>query len=87
VWPIDDIVLVMSWQERVILDPKVLAGKPVVKGTRISVELIVDLLANGWTQDQILDSYPQLTTDDIRACLAYASEILHAEKVYPIKTR
>jgi len=77
----------MSWQERVILDPKVLAGKPVVKGTRISVELIVDLLANGWTQDQILDSYPQLTTDDIRACLAYASEILHAEKVYPIKTR
>jgi hypothetical protein len=59
----------------------------VVKGTRISVELIVDLLANGWTPDQILDSYPQLTADDVRACLAYASEILHAEKVYPIKTR
>ena len=77
----------MSWQERVTLDPKVLTGKPVVKGTRISVELIVDLLANGWTQDQILDSYPQLTTDDIRACLGYASEILHAEKVCPIKTR
>jgi uncharacterized protein (DUF433 family) len=76
----------MSWQERITLDPKVLAGKPVVKGTRISVELIVDLLANGWTQDQILDSYPQITVDDIRACLAYASEILHAEKVYPLKT-
>lgn len=76
----------MSWQERITLDPKVLTGKPVVKGTRISVELIVDLLANGWTQDQILDSYPQITVDDIRACLAYASEILHAEKVYPLKT-
>jgi uncharacterized protein (DUF433 family) len=47
----------------------------------------VDLLANGWTQDQILDSYPQITVDDIRACLAYASEILHAEKIYPLKTR
>jgi uncharacterized protein (DUF433 family) len=77
----------MSWQERITLDPKVLVGKPEVKRTRISVELIVDLLANGWTHDQILDSYPQITVDDIRACLAYASEILHAEKVYPLKTR
>ena len=42
---------------------------------------------NGWTHDQILDSYPQLSVDDIRVCLAYASEILHTEKVYPLKTR
>jgi hypothetical protein len=46
----------MDWQERISIDPKVLAGKPVVKGTRISVELILDLLAQGWTQPQILAS-------------------------------
>jgi len=73
----------MTWQDRIALDPKVLVGKPVVKGTRIAVELVVDLLAKGWTQDQILDSYPSVTADDIRACLAYASEVLHSERVYP----
>jgi len=76
----------MTLQERIIVDPKVLVGKPVVRGTRIAVELVVDLLAQGWTQEQILENYPTLTADDIRACLAYASEILHAERVYPIKT-
>jgi len=75
----------MSWRERLAIDPKVLVGKPVIKGTRISVELVVDLLAEGWTTDQILDSYPNLTGDDIRACLAYASELLHAEKVLPLE--
>ena len=75
----------MSWRERIAIDPKVLVGKPVIKGTRISVELVVDLLAEGWTTDQILDSYPNLTGDDIRACLAYASELLHAEKVFPLE--
>jgi uncharacterized protein (DUF433 family) len=81
------IVLVMSWQERIAVDPKVLVGKPVVKGTRISVELIVELLANGWTHDQLVDSYPSITVDDIRACLAYASDVLHSERVYPPTTR
>jgi len=59
----------MNWHERITIDPKVLVGKPVIKGTRISVELIVDLLAEGWTTQQILDSYPNLTGEDIRACL------------------
>jgi len=74
----------MTWQDRVNLDPKILVGKPVIKGTRIAVELVVDLLAKGWTQEQILDSYPNLIAEDIRACLAYASEVLHAERVYPL---
>ena len=73
----------MNRQDRIIVDPEILVGKPVVKGTRLSVEFIVDLLANGWAEDQILNSYPNLKADDIRACLAYASELLHAEKVYP----
>jgi uncharacterized protein (DUF433 family) len=65
--------------------PGVLAGKPIVKGTRIAVELVVELLAAGWTHAQILDTYPILKPEDIRACLAYASEILHSEKVYPLE--
>ena len=76
----------MNWQDRITLDPQVLTGKPVVRGTRISVELVIDFLAQGWTQDQILNNYPNLTVDDIRACLAYASEVLHAERVYPLKS-
>ena len=74
----------MEWQNHIVVDPKILVGKPVVKGTRIAVELVVDLMAKGWTQEQILDSYPNLTVEDIRACLAYASEVLHAERVYPL---
>jgi uncharacterized protein (DUF433 family) len=78
--------LLMKWQDRISVDSKILAGKPVVKGTRIAVELVVDLLAKGWTQEQILDSYSNLAAEDIRACLAYASEVLHEERVYPLKT-
>ncbi len=76
----------MNWQDRIIVDPKILVGKPVVKGTRIAVELVVELLAKGWTQEQVLESYPHLTVEDIRACLAYASEVLHSERVYPLQT-
>jgi len=76
----------MNWRDRISVDPQVLVGKPIVKRTRIAVELVVDLMAQGWTQEQILDSYPNLTAEDIRACLAYASEVLHAERVYPLKT-
>ena len=75
----------MEWGDRIILDPKVLSGKPVVRGTRISVEFVVNLLANGWSEQQIHDSYPNLTTPDIRACLAYAAEVLQAEKVFPLE--
>jgi uncharacterized protein (DUF433 family) len=75
----------MKWEDRIVASPDVLVGKPVVKGTRLSVEFIVDLLAEGWTQEQILDNYPNLTAADIRACLAYASELLHFEKVFPLE--
>ena len=61
----------MNWQDHISIDSQVLVGKPVVKGTRIAVELVVELMANGWTQEQILENYSNLTADDIRACLAY----------------
>ena len=74
----------MDWQDRIAVDPVVLVGKPVVKGTRLSVEFIIDLLAQGWTEEDILRNYPGLTSEDIQACLAYASMVLRAEKVYTL---
>lgn len=76
----------MALTGRIIVDPKILTGKPVVRGTRVSVELVVELLAAGWSHEQILASYPHLSEEDIRACLAYAGELLRDEKVYPLKT-
>ncbi len=75
----------MGWEERIELNPNVLVGKPIVKGTRLAVEFIVELLADGWTERAILAEYLGLTRDDIHACLRYASERLHAEKVYPLE--
>ena len=72
----------MKWQERITLDPHVLVGKPVIKGTRIAVEFIIDLLGRGWTQEQILKEYDHLTQEDIQACLAYASDALKSERIY-----
>ena len=71
----------MALTDRIIVDPKILTGKPVVRGTRISVELIVDLLAAGWNHEQVLASYPHLSEEDIRTCLAYASELFDEERV------
>ena len=74
----------MNWEGRIVIDPEVICGKPVVKGTRLAVEFVVDLLAQGWTAADVLKNYPGVTQDDILACLAYASAVLHAEKVYPV---
>jgi uncharacterized protein (DUF433 family) len=61
-----------NWEERIVADPAVLAGKPTIRGTRIAVEFIVDLLAEGWSRDEILANYPRLATDDILAALKWA---------------
>ena len=74
----------MDWQERIAVDPKVLVGKPVVKGTRLAVEFIVGLMAQGWPEAEILRNYPGLEPADIRACLAYAAAMLREEHVYPL---
>lgn len=73
----------MTDLSRIALDPQVLAGKPVVRGTRLSVEFVLGLLAEGWSEADILDNYPNLSGDDVRACLAYARDALASEKVYP----
>ena len=72
----------MRWQDRIVIDPNVLVGKPVIKGTRIAVELVVDLLARGWSREQVIQQYDHVTAEDIQACLGYASEVLKSEKIY-----
>ena len=73
----------MIWEDRIVVDLKILVGKPVIRGTRLAVELfIVGLLAEGWAEQQILESYPGLTREDISACLHYARELLKSERVY-----
>jgi uncharacterized protein (DUF433 family) len=74
----------MEWHDRIVIDPKVLVGKPVIKGTRLAVEFILELLAERWTHEQILKSYPQLEQEDIWAVLSDATETVKQEKVYPI---
>jgi uncharacterized protein (DUF433 family) len=74
----------MDWRERIVIDPAILVGKPVIKGTRISVELILEWLAAGWSEAEILKSYPHLVSEDIKACLGYASELVSTERVYPL---
>ena len=69
--------------DRITADPKVLAGKPVVRGTRISVDLVIDLLLRVAAGEQVLEQYDHLTMDDVHACLAYAREVLQSERVYP----
>lgn len=64
-----------DWRERISIDPKVCHGKPCIKGTRIWVSLIVDNLAFGSTEEEVLDAYPSLTREDIKAALAYAAEM------------
>jgi len=75
---------VSGGEERIVVDPRVLAGKPVIRGTRIPVDFILELLAEGWSHEDILENYPQLTEEDIRAALRYAARALRSEEVYPL---
>ena len=70
--------------QRIVLDSKVMVGKPVVKGTRLTVEYIVGLLAHGATSEEILAEYAGLTQDDIRACLLFAARSLEDETFLPL---
>jgi uncharacterized protein (DUF433 family) len=70
----------VNWRDRIVSDPEILLGKPTVKGTRISVELILGWLAEGWTFEQLLDAYPHITRDDILAALAFAAEMMRDEQ-------
>ncbi|MDG2990915.1 DUF433 domain-containing protein [Candidatus Synechococcus calcipolaris G9] len=74
----------MDQPTRIALSPDILVGKPIIRGTRLAVEFIIDLLAQGWSADEILRNYPGISLEDIQACLSYASTMLKSEKVYAI---
>ena len=70
----------MDWRQHIEVNPEVLAGKPVVKGTRLSVEFLLGLFGQGWSESQVLDNYPQLCRDDLRAIFAFSAACLHDEQ-------
>jgi uncharacterized protein (DUF433 family) len=76
-----------DFRERIVVDPKILVGKPVVKGTRIPVSMILNLVAHGLTFDQIIDDYPVLTDEDIRAAILYAGARLDREEVLALSVQ
>jgi uncharacterized protein (DUF433 family) len=72
--------------DRIVVDPNILGGKPVIKGTRIPVYLIIKLLASGYGENKILESYPSLKKEDIKAALEYAENILESEEIKKFKS-
>ena len=70
------IILNMNWRERIVSDDTVLLGKPTIKGSRISIEFLLDRLADGWTEQQILENYPRLTHEDIQAVFSCAADCM-----------
>lgn len=74
----------MNWREHIHADPDVLTGKPVVRGTRLAVDFLLELFASGWTHAQVLESYPQLTPEALRAVFAFAAEAMHDESFYAV---
>jgi uncharacterized protein (DUF433 family) len=69
----------MNWKDHIVSDPEILAGKPTIKGTRLSVELILDRLADGWSEQDLYRSYPNLTPEALHAVFAFASEVVRDE--------
>ncbi|GIW91495.1 MAG: hypothetical protein KatS3mg109_2016 [Pirellulaceae bacterium] len=74
-----------TWRDWIVSDPSVMMGKPIIVGTRITVELILEKLAAGETMDDLLEAHPRLTREAIQAALAFAAEALRADVVYPIE--
>lgn len=72
---------------RIVVDPKVMTGKPVIKGTRITVELILRQLAQGIAMKDIIENYPHLTKKDVLAAIDYAAQLVREEEVYPLSPK
>ena len=76
----------MRWQDHIHTDPAILVGKPIIKGTRLSVDFLLSLLAAGWTEQTILENYPQLSREALQAVFAFTAEVMREEAVYPLRT-
>lgn len=74
----------MNWHDYIAADPDILAGKPIIKGTRLSVELILERMADGWTLQDLLDSYPKLTPEAVQAVCALSLELVREERFFAL---
>ena len=74
----------MKWQDYIVSDKNILLGKPTIIGTRLSVELILELLEGGWNEKQLLESYPSLTENSLRAVFAYLKDCVQKELYFPL---
>lgn len=74
----------IDWRRYIYSDPEILLGKPIIKGTRLSVDFILGLFAEGWTEQQVLDNYPTLTAEALRAVFAFAKDCMQEEFLYTI---
>ena len=74
----------IDWRKIIHSDPEILVGKPVVKGTRLSVDFVLGLFAQGWSESQVLENYPNLTHESLQAIFAFAKDCLSEETIYPI---
>ena len=74
----------MDWKEHIVVNPEILVGKPIIKGTRISVEFLLDCFASGWSYDDILESYPHLCREQVQAAVAFAAELFKEERIAAI---
>jgi uncharacterized protein (DUF433 family) len=77
----------MDWRSYITTDPNILAGKPIVRGTRLSVDFVLGLLAAGWSEPQVTENYPQVTPEVLRAVYGFAAEVLAEEAFYPLRRR
>ena len=77
----------MDWRDRIEATPDTLGGKPRVKGTRLSAVFLLDLFAAGWTTEEVLQNYPRLTPDDLKAVFAFASEMTDEVQFLPLDRR
>jgi len=75
----------MKWKAHIVADSSVLAGKPIIKGTRLSVDFVLSLFAEGWTERQVLDNYPELSADDLKAVFAFAQACLADEEYVTLR--
>ena len=74
----------IDWEDYIEADPEIMVGKPVIKGTRITVELILEFLAGGWSAEQVLESYPDLTPESLRAVFAFAAELVSEQRFFGV---
>ena len=74
----------MDLTPRISIDPAILAGKPIIRGTRIPVDLILEQLELGWSVDEVVAGYPRLEREDVLACIQYARMLVESEQVYPV---